>query len=47
MEIVNNKIIKITEKELFDYWLNRFDEIYTYWEFKEAIQRKGIIIIKD
>lgn len=47
MKVINNKIIEITESELFDYWLKRYDEIYTFEEFKYSMIQYNVKIVKD
>lgn len=47
MEIVNNKIVSATEEELFDYWLKRFEDIYTFDEFLFAMKHKGVNIVNN
>ena len=44
MTIVDNKIISATEAELFDYWLQRYEECFTFSDWLYAIQRKGCVI---
>lgn len=46
MKVINNKIIEITEEELFDYWLKHYDDIYTYEEYKIAMLKCNVNIIK-
>ena len=44
MEIKDNKIVKITNEELFDYWLNRYDNMLSYDDFKTGVINQGTII---
>ena len=44
MIVVNNKIISATETELFDYWLQRYEECFAFGDWLCAIQRKGCVI---
>ena len=44
MEIKDNKIVKITNEELFDYWLNRYDNMLSYDDFKTGVMNQGTII---
>ena len=44
MIIVDNKIISATEVELFDYWLQRYEECFAFGDWLYAIQRKGCVI---
>lgn len=45
MKIENGKITECTESELFDYWLKRFDSVYTYEQFKLSLIKKGVRIV--
>ena len=45
MKIENGKITECTEPELFDYWLKRFDSVYTYEQFKLSLIKKGVRIV--
>jgi len=41
MKVENNKIVECTESELFDYWLQHYDEIYTFEQFKLSCIKHG------
>lgn len=45
MKVENGKITECTESELFDYWLKRFDSVYTYEQFKLSLIKKGVRIV--
>lgn len=47
MKVIDNKIIEITESELLEYWLKRYDDIYTFDEFKYSMIQHGVKVIKD
>ncbi len=47
MIVVNNKIIACTESELFDYWLTRYDDIWSYPEYKRRMVEAGVEIVND
>ena len=45
MTVENDKIIKITEKELFDIYLNRgMDEIMSFPSYKERFIAAGCVV---
>ena len=45
MTVENNKIIKITEKELFDLYLDRgIDEIMSFPSYKERFIAAGCVV---
>ena len=47
MKIIDGKIKEISESELFDYWLSRFSDIYSYHEYKDSMIRHGVIITNE
>ncbi len=52
MKIVNNKITKATEAELYYYYLVHYikcgyDDIYTFQKFIERTKDKGVKIIEE
>ena len=45
MKIVNNRIESATEKELYQYWLEKgFDEIYSFAEYVQCMIGHGVTI---
>ena len=38
MEIKNGKIIKATNIELYEYWLKRWSDVYSYTEYKNKVK---------
>lgn len=47
MIIKDNKIIETTENELYSYWLENWEMIMTYDEYKQRMKDKGVIINED
>lgn len=47
MKIENGKIIEATEKELYDYWLERFEEIMSFTDYLYCVQANGTKVIYE
>jgi len=47
MIVKDGKIIEATDSELFEYWLQRYDEIMTYEAFKFACTANGVRIVEE
>lgn len=47
MKIENGKIVECTDAELFDYWIERFDDVCPYESFKYACTANGVRIIEE
>ena len=48
MKVVNNKIVEITESELFRLYLNRnMDEVMDFNEYKVRMKNAGCIVNED
>lgn len=46
MTIKDDKIVEITESELFDYYLTRgWDDIMSFTEFKEKFSKSGCKVV--
>ena len=46
MEIKDGKIIEATDLELFEYWLKRWSDIYSYTEYKSRCEELGTKVIE-
>ena len=47
MKIENNKIIEISEIELYSLWLKRgYDDIMSFTDYKEQFKRVGCKVIE-
>lgn len=46
MEIKNGKIIKTTNIELYEYWLKRWSDVYSYTEYKNKVKELGTEVIE-
>ena len=44
MKIENGKIVEATEAELFDYWLERYSDIWSFYEYLFKMKKIGVII---
>ncbi len=44
MIIKDGKIIECTDIELFEYWLKRYDDVYSYPDFKQKMVELGVLI---
>ena len=47
MTVENGKIIKITEDELFKFWLKNWSELYSYTEYRRRMIAKGVEVIDN
>lgn len=48
MKIENNKIVEVTESELFDLYLDRgMDDIMDFNEYKAKMQRAGCVVVEE
>lgn len=47
MEVVDGKIVKATELELYQYWLTRFSDVFSFNEYKAKVQQAGTTIVED
>ena len=47
MKVENGKIIEATDSELFEYWLQHFDEIMPYEAYKFACTANGVRIVEE
>jgi len=48
MKIENGRIVKATEKELFNYYLKQeMDDIYSFPEYCERMKNIGVTIIYE
>lgn len=47
MKVENGKIIEATDAELFEYWLQHFDEIMPYEVYKFACTANGVRIVEE
>lgn len=41
MTIEKGKIVQVTDKELFNYWLKNWSELYDYTTYKRMMINKG------
>lgn len=41
MIIVDGKIIKCTDQELYEYWLNMWSDFYDYEDYKRRVIDNG------
>lgn len=45
MTVENGKIVKITENELFDIYLNRgMDDVMSFPDYKERFEKAGCVV---
>ena len=47
MEIINGKITKCTNSELYVYWLKRYSDFMSYPDFKSACIEAGTVVEED
>ena len=47
MIIENGRIVECTDAELFEHWMQHFDEVYSYWAYKDACIRKGTKVTEE
>lgn len=47
MKVVNGKIVEATELELYQYWLTRFSDVFSFNEYKAKVQQAGTTIVED
>lgn len=41
MIVVNGKIVKCTDQELYKYWLTRWSDLYDYDDYKKRVIANG------
>ena len=46
VKIENDKIVEATEDELYDYWLTRWSELYSFSSYLKMMKDKGVQVIK-
>ena len=44
MVIKDGNIVEASEKELFEYWSTRYDDVIPYYDFLRAMKNKGVLI---
>lgn len=44
MKIENNKIVEVTEGELYAYWLKRYDDVMDFVTFLCHMKKAGVKI---
>ena len=47
MEIRDGKIIEANDDELYEFWLTRWSDIYSYTEYKNKIKALGTKVIEN
>lgn len=47
MEIRDGKIIEVMDEELYEFWLKRWSDIYSYTEYKDKIKALGTKVIEN
>lgn len=47
MEIRDGKIIEAMDEELYEFWLKRWSDIYSYTEYKDKIKALGTKVIEN
>ena len=47
MTVVNDRIVKATDSELYSYWSKRFVDIMDYETYKRQCKRLGTEVVED
>ena len=47
MRIERGKIVSGTETELYEYWLKRYDDIFSWPEYLQRMKELGVKVSKD
>ena len=47
MVVEDGKIVKATNDELFEYWMQRYDDVFTYEQFKLGCMANGTLIVQE
>ena len=47
MIVIDGKIVKCTDKELYKYWLDRWAELYEYDDYKRRVIANGTEVNAD
>lgn len=47
MKIENGKIVECTDLELYNYWLKRWSDIYSYPDYKSRVIELGTKVVED
>ena len=47
MKVENGKILEGTESEIFQHWLNNWDDIMDFYTYKIRLIRLGVKIIDN
>lgn len=47
MKITNGKIVEATNAELYEYWLKRWSDIYSYPDYKRRCIELGTKVIEN
>lgn len=47
MDIKDGKIVEATDLELFEYWLKRWSDLYSYTEYKNRCKELGTKVTEE
>jgi len=47
MTIINNRIVKATDSELYSYWLRQYSDFMDYDTYKDKCRKLGTEVVED